>query len=615
MILDDQGRICALHRLNHEPHHFYGHSRLLYDAANELSWVYVAIPKSASSYMKAVFKRGHWYNYQQNQFWNMETNQPDERWRWYQHKVRRTTVLDSTKRYVVVLRDIVDRWTSAVSQIISRQDIELCEFDRWVNDPRCYPDNHLEPQISFVNGLDPKYITWFWADRNLRRNITRWAIHNKLTSQLMIEPTLQGGWLNQTEFKSVDVQRFVFGLREYVRRDPDRIKCILDAYPQDHELINTVEFFNNSRQVSVNLGVEVNPGSAKLPLIESRQTPLIQQFVHRYHRWTRMQPAPAVAMTSDAGVIPAFRYLDVDGINGCDSAVIAIDAVKESYRCKDTFQQYRTDRHYIIFSGGSWDRLIMPVDFTYDLVSYNWMLYDLMESWFNPGTEWFYQDKFYSFDYPKPMQFGYVGGTARQHRLDLLDRLLARIDHNQFYFKLEGRDHAASTHDLDLVPATTSVGDVVALLRARHASFDGVSSAHWRSYSTQLFDRCNWQLVLEPDFHTPGMFFLTEKTGRVLISGQPFVIAANNGFLRRLHDLGFQTYDQLWNEDYDHIADAEQKLDAIADLCAELCGFDWAAHRSQLESIANHNLKNLLHLHRHSDQEFRHFEHVMSNIL
>jgi hypothetical protein len=592
----------------------YGHSRLLYDAAKELSWVYVSIPKSASSYMKAVFKRGHWYNYQHNHFWDPESNQPDERWRWYQHKVRRTTVLEAPKKFVVVLRDIVDRWTSAVGQVISSENLACSEFDRWVNDPRCFPDNHLEPQISFIHGLDPDSITWFWADRNLRQNITRWAIHNKLISQLMIEPTLQGGWFNQTVFKSIDVQNAVFGLREYVRQDPARVQRIIDAYPQDHELINTVEFFNNSRQVSVNVGIEINDTSTNLPFIETGRTPLIQEFLDRYLGWKRQRSASISAMSRDVGVVPSFIYYDVDGINSVECDVIAIDAVKENYRCIGSFQQYRTDRHYIIFSGGSWKRSIMPVDFTYDLVSYNWMLYDLMESWFNPGTEWFYQDKFYSFDYPKPIQFGYVGGTARQHRLGLLDRLLSRIDHNQFYFKLEGRDHGASTSGLDLVPSASTANEVVTLLESRYNTFDDASSAHWRSYSKQLFDRCNWQLVLEPDFHTPGIFYLTEKTGRVLISGQPFVIAASNGFLGQLHDLGFQTYGQLWNEDYDHIADAEQKLDAIADLCAELCGFDWVAHRAQLESIANHNLKNLLHLHRQSDQEFQHFEHVMSNI-
>lgn len=320
------------------------------------------------------------------------------------------------------------------------------------------------------------------------------------------------------------------------------------------------------------------------------------------------------ATTNNRRTIPSFRYYEVESINACEAAVIAIDAIKENSRCVGSFKQYRADRHYVIFSGGSWHRSVLSAPASYDLISFDWMLYDIMQSWLDPFSEFFYQDRLYDFDYPKPMMFGYVGGTARLHRSDIMNQLLDRISPDRFYFKLEGQDRAASTQDLDIIPPAAVSNVILDMLQQRHHRFDEPGCAHWRSYSKRLFDQCYWQLVIEPDFHTPGVFFMTEKTVRPLLSGQPMVVAATNGFLARLRSMGFRTYHELWDESYDTVADHDLKQHAIVDVCVQLQDFDWQAHRPELIEIARHNLANFLCLHRHADQEFRNFETVMTNL-
>lgn len=196
--------------------------------------------------MKAVSKKGHWYNYQHNEFWDLQTNGPDERWRWLEHKIRRSTVLASPKRYLIILRDIIDRWTSALGQIVDLDDPVMCDFDRLIEEPRQYRDNHIEPQISFIHDIDPECCVWVRADDELQRNIVRWSIHNKMIDQLVLPVPPAGpdnNWTNQTALKSDRTKNFVCGLREFVRQDPARIQRVLDAYDQDAELLSSVTFF------------------------------------------------------------------------------------------------------------------------------------------------------------------------------------------------------------------------------------------------------------------------------------------------------------------------------------------------------------------------------------
>lgn len=72
--------------------------------------------------------------------------------------------------------------------------------------------------------------------------------------------------------------------------------------------------------------------------------------------------------------------------------------------------------------------------------------------------------------------------------------------------------------------------------------------------------------------HTRGTcFFPTEKTVRPLIAGKPIMVYGPRGFLSQLRDLGFKTWNDLWDESYD-------ELEGIS---------RWIAMRSQISRLAN----------------------------
>jgi hypothetical protein len=53
-------------------------------------------------------------------------------------------------------------------------------------------------------------------------------------------------------------------------------------------------------------------------------------------------------------------------------------------------------------------------------------------------------------------------------------------------------------------------------------------------------------------------FFPTEKTVRPIMAARPIIVYGPQGYLQRLHDLGFETYHELWDESYDQYSGFER---------------------------------------------------------
>ena len=109
----------------------------------------------------------------------------------------------------------------------------------------------------------------------------------------------------------------------------------------------------------------------------------------------------------------------------------------------------------------------------------------------------------------------------------------------------------------------------------------------------EILDYCatEVEVVLETLFDD-NRWHLTEKILRPIACGQPFILASTPGSLEYLKQYGFQTYQDVWNEDYDTVTDSESRLHRIIDLMKFLVGLDDEQkkdimHRAQ--KIADHN--------------------------
>lgn len=64
--------------------------------------------------------------------------------------------------------------------------------------------------------------------------------------------------------------------------------------------------------------------------------------------------------------------------------------------------------------------------------------------------------------------------------------------------------------------------------------------------------------IVAETFTTGNCFFITEKTTRPMMLKKPMIVMGSRNFLNYLHQLGFKTFDQFWDERYDGFADVNR---------------------------------------------------------
>lgn len=81
-----------------------------------------------------------------------------------------------------------------------------------------------------------------------------------------------------------------------------------------------------------------------------------------------------------------------------------------------------------------------------------------------------------------------------------------------------------------------------------------------------FYQRSLVSLITETNFYDNEVS-LTEKSFKPTKEKHPFIIAGVNGVLKGMHDLGFKTFGEFWDESYDNIVDHGERMNAIMDVC------------------------------------------------
>jgi len=75
--------------------------------------------------------------------------------------------------------------------------------------------------------------------------------------------------------------------------------------------------------------------------------------------------------------------------------------------------------------------------------------------------------------------------------------------------------------------------------------------------------------------------FITEKTFKPLAFRHPFVVYGHAGTLARLHSLGFETFNNLFDESYDSIIDNKDRGHAVVTAVNAFCPEPYSAETQQ----------------------------------
>jgi hypothetical protein len=87
---------------------------------------------------------------------------------------------------------------------------------------------------------------------------------------------------------------------------------------------------------------------------------------------------------------------------------------------------------------------------------------------------------------------------------------------------------------------------------------------------------------------------LTEKALRPIAAAQPFILVSTAGSLEYLRSYGFKTFGDLWNEQYDLVADPQERLIKIIEVMQQIANWNPETRVNkmiQAQAIADYNKK------------------------
>jgi hypothetical protein len=226
----------------HYHRHPYGSSIKIFDQRNHRQWIYVYIPKNASSWMRTVFGRGEPYNFYQSQSQYLT-------------------------KYIVILRDPIERWLSGFAQVQHGTEPWHPTHYRNQNWNRIFSkivfDNHTEPQASFLSGISISDVIWFEFGPNLAQDVTAWSqnhldleipdLYSGIDNEYNISEFNTGKYFQNPSFPYANVlgpsaAEIIKEAKISIEENPRYLEMLKQFYKLDIDLYNSVEFYRKELQ-------------------------------------------------------------------------------------------------------------------------------------------------------------------------------------------------------------------------------------------------------------------------------------------------------------------------------------------------------------------------------
>lgn len=350
-------------------------------------------------------------------------------------------------------------------------------------------------------------------------------------------------------------------------------------------------------------------------MIKINSNGLVADILESYTHWSNSRKILDIHQTDKSfhnnDGVDCFHYTDLTKINQYNNKTIVIDCLTESLHSDTFFKKYDKSNFYVIFSGGNWDQ--HKYDFgnlNYRLIYFPYFLWCYKQFYTSTNYLQSYLENNYLFRYPKIHEFVSTTGAKRPARSKFLEILLTYIEYNNYVFKYAGDDIGvdSSIYDFSIVDFKKT---------GAYTSIDSYEQYYLNLSATlpiNLYNTSYYNLVLETDIDYQDCFFITEKTIKSFISGMPFVIVSTPYFLKNLKDMGFMTYDSMWDESYDEEIDFEKRCNKIAKLCRSLKDFDWVKNKHNLEYIGLRNQQVFYTQNKIMDQYFVNLEKTLLSL-
>lgn len=319
---------------------------------------------------------------------------------------------------------------------------------------------------------------------------------------------------------------------------------------------------------------------------------LIDYYNH-YKKYTllydKSEQVPIDIMDHHTGVPCVSIYSAEEQVKNIDSELVFIDAMAEGENIVPKFMNLPRDKKYVLLTNGWINRKKYIINQDYHHIKWNYWFEKLKMRSSRLNSIEFWQNQQYDFQLYKPVLFCCLTGTKKSSRDFFVQNILSNCQHMSFYLNYAGQQLALESRQYDIIYNFSNYDTYRPL--NDHEYFD---IGH--TIPIRLYNRCQFNLVVESIIDSNVGFHLTEKTLKPIMVGMPFVLMAGPQYLEKLKSLGFRTFDTLWDEDYDKIIDFEDRVRAIIKLLHFLNSeFNWKNNLPQIQEIVNHNKLNFMY--------------------
>ena len=202
--------------------------------------------------------------------------------------------------------------------------------------------------------------------------------------------------------------------------------------------------------------------------------------------------------------------------------------------------------------------------------------------------------------------FGTVFGRPLWHRLGIASHLLSRYSDISAVGCLlnpaddDQRELTELTQLWQYHPASVvNFGNIIDQLPVQHTDVDEYTPGAtltdgYVKQTERIYPNFLIEIVAET-FTSGRCFFVTEKTVRPMLLKKPMIVMGSRDYLDYLHQMGFKTFNNFWDENYDGFANADryQKILQLIDQIATYSKEELQKMYLGMQSILDHNY-NLL---------------------
>jgi len=199
-----------------------------------------------------------------------------------------------------------------------------------------------------------------------------------------------------------------------------------------------------------------------------------------------------------------------------------------------------------------------------------------------------------------PKKFLMFNRRIRDHRFIFLSHMFKKNLLSQFFMSFDKMEFTEvenryfdlhETYNLNLSKKELENLAMLTPLVLDNSNFSTFPMEHEWIDTENFYSRSFINIVSETNFEN-NQIHLTEKTFKPILFKQPFIMLGPPNTLNCLKKLGFWTFSNFWNEDYDTVVDPVERMKKVVDLVIELSKWsqdDFLQLYEETKKIRQHN--------------------------